>query len=53
MNYLSFLMYIKGEMSVVGPRPHAIPYQDMYGQIFEEIKLRHNVKPGTYRLGTG
>ncbi len=46
MNYLSFLMYIKGEMSVVGPRPHAIPYQDMYGQIFEEIKLRHNVKPG-------
>ena len=35
-----------GNMSVVGPRPHAIPYQDMYGQIFEEIKLRHNVKPG-------
>lgn len=33
-------------MSVVGPRPHAIPYQNIYGQVFEEIKLRHNVKPG-------
>lgn len=41
-----FFNVLKGEMSVVGPRPHAIPYQDMYGQIFEEIKLRHNVKPG-------
>lgn len=41
-----FINVLKGEMSVVGPRPHAIPYQDMYGQIFEEIKLRHNVKPG-------
>lgn len=35
-----------GDMSIVGPRPHAIPYQDMYGKIFEEIKLRHNVRPG-------
>lgn len=35
-----------GDMSVVGPRPHAIPYQDMYGKIFEEIKMRHNVRPG-------
>lgn len=41
-----FINVLKGEMSVVGPRPHAIPYQDMYGQIFEEIKLRHSVKPG-------
>lgn len=41
-----FINVLKGEMSVVGPRPHAIPYQDMYGRIFEEIKLRHSVKPG-------
>jgi putative colanic acid biosynthesis UDP-glucose lipid carrier transferase len=41
-----FINVLKGEMSVVGPRPHAIPYQDMYGKIFEEIKLRHNVRPG-------
>ena len=41
-----FFNVLKGDMSVVGPRPHAIPYQDLYGQVFEEIKLRHNVKPG-------
>ena len=41
-----FINVLKGEMSVVGPRPHAIPYDDKYGKIVEEIKLRHNVKPG-------
>lgn len=41
-----FFNVLKGDMSVVGPRPHAIPYQDMYGKIFEEIKMRHNVRPG-------
>lgn len=41
-----FFNVLKGDMSIVGPRPHAIPYQDLYGQIFSEIKLRHNVKPG-------
>ena len=41
-----FFNILIGDMSVVGPRPHAIPYQDMYGKIFEEIKMRHNVRPG-------
>jgi len=41
-----FFNILKGDMSVVGPRPHAIPYQDLYGKIFEEIKMRHNVRPG-------
>jgi putative colanic acid biosysnthesis UDP-glucose lipid carrier transferase len=41
-----FFNVLKGDMSVVGPRPHAIPYQDMYGKIFEEINMRHNVRPG-------
>ncbi len=41
-----FLNVLKGEMSVVGPRPHAIPYDDLYGKVVDEIRLRHNVKPG-------
>jgi putative colanic acid biosynthesis UDP-glucose lipid carrier transferase len=41
-----FINVLKGEMSVVGPRPHAIPYDNKYGLIVDEIKLRHNVKPG-------
>jgi putative colanic acid biosynthesis UDP-glucose lipid carrier transferase len=35
-----------GNMSTVGPRPHAIPYNDMYKEIVEELKLRHLIKPG-------
>lgn len=41
-----FINVFKGEMSVVGPRPFAIPYDIKYRKIFEEIKLRSNVKPG-------
>jgi len=41
-----FFNVLIGDMSVVGPRPHAIPYQDLYGKLFEEIKMRHNVRPG-------
>lgn len=35
-----------GDMSFVGPRPHALAYNDTYKEFVEEIKLRHLVKPG-------
>lgn len=37
---------LKGDMSIVGPRPHAIKYNEEYLKYFEAIKLRHLVKPG-------
>jgi len=41
-----FINVLKGEMSVVGPRPHAVLYDQKYGKIVDAIRLRHNVKPG-------
>lgn len=41
-----FINVFKGEMSVVGPRPHAIAWNDKYSEYVEEIRLRHRVKPG-------
>eukprot|EP00439_Symbiodinium_sp_Y106_P088278 s1_g814.t1 len=40
------LNVVKGEMSLVGPRPHAIAHNEQYGAIIGSYARRHKVKPG-------
>jgi undecaprenyl-phosphate galactose phosphotransferase/putative colanic acid biosynthesis UDP-glucose lipid carrier transferase len=35
-----------GEMSLVGPRPHALAHDSHYGNLLSEYAFRHHVKPG-------
>jgi Undecaprenyl-phosphate glucose phosphotransferase len=35
-----------GDMSLVGPRPHAVAHDDEYGRIIADYAFRHHVKPG-------
>jgi len=37
---------VRGEMSIVGPRPHATVHNDMYANQIKMMYRRHNVKPG-------
>jgi undecaprenyl-phosphate galactose phosphotransferase/putative colanic acid biosynthesis UDP-glucose lipid carrier transferase len=37
---------IRGEMSLVGPRPHALAHDEYYGQLIDNYNGRHAVKPG-------
>jgi Undecaprenyl-phosphate glucose phosphotransferase len=37
---------LRGEMSMVGPRPHAVPHNDMFADQIRSMFRRHNVKPG-------
>jgi len=37
---------LRGDMSLVGPRPHALAHNDEYGKIVEDYANRHRMKPG-------
>lgn len=41
-----FFNVLSGEMSVVGPRPHAVAHNRQYRTRILEYMLRHKVKPG-------
>ena len=36
----------KGEMSLIGPRPHALAHDNYFEEILEDYAFRHHVKPG-------
>ena len=37
---------IKGDMSIVGPRPHMVAQTQMYSELIDKYMLRHTIKPG-------
>lgn len=37
---------LRGEMSLVGPRPHAIAHDNEFEKVLEDYAFRHHVKPG-------
>ena len=41
-----FLQVITGELSLVGPRPHAVAHNEQYRSMIHGYMLRHIVKPG-------
>ncbi len=40
------LNVMRGNMSLVGPRPHAVAHNELYKRQIVEYMLRHKVKPG-------
>jgi len=43
---LQFVNVLKGEMSIVGPRPEQVPFVRIFEQQIPYYSLRHKVKPG-------
>jgi putative colanic acid biosynthesis UDP-glucose lipid carrier transferase len=41
-----FYNVLKGDMSLVGPRPHMLKHTELYSAIIDKYMVRHLVKPG-------
>src|ERR1700730_9333622 len=41
-----FLNVLYGDMSLIGPRPHALVHDDYFQNILSDYAFRHHVKPG-------
>ncbi len=41
-----FINVLKGDMSVVGPRPHMLKHTEQYSALIDKYMVRHLVKPG-------
>jgi lipopolysaccharide/colanic/teichoic acid biosynthesis glycosyltransferase len=37
---------LAGEMSIVGPRPHAVAHNETFERLIVSFARRHNVRPG-------
>lgn len=41
-----FFNVLKGDMSIVGPRPHMLAHTEQYGSIIDKYMVRHFSRPG-------
>ena len=41
-----FFNVLKGDMSIVGPRPHMLHHTEVYSQLIDKYMVRHFSKPG-------